>query len=150
MRSRSTGQRAEDAWADLLRGSQVAGMRAPTLAVGDGALGFWASLADVFPATRAQRRWVTRSPTSSTPCPSRPSPGPAHAAEIRDAKDRDHTLRAVDAFADEFGTRWPKAVAKIVVDNDVEPLLVFYEFPRGALDLPQDHQAPSSPTFATV
>ena len=48
-------------------------------------------------------------------------------AEIRDAEDRDHALRAVNAFAHEFGAKWPKAVAKVV--NDVEQLLAFYDFP---------------------
>ena len=48
-------------------------------------------------------------------------------AEIRDAEDRDHAVRAIDAFAVEFGAKWPKAVAKIV--DDVEPLLAFYDFP---------------------
>lgn len=47
--------------------------------------------------------------------------------EIRDAEDRDHGLRAIDAFAAEFAVKWPKAVAKIV--DDAEPLLAFYDFP---------------------
>jgi transposase-like protein len=44
-------------WADLLRDAARRGMRAPVLAVGDGALGFWAALGEVFPTTRAQRCW---------------------------------------------------------------------------------------------
>jgi transposase-like protein len=44
-------------WADLLRDAARRGMRAPVLAVGDGALGFWAALGEVFPQTRAQRCW---------------------------------------------------------------------------------------------
>ncbi len=48
-------------------------------------------------------------------------------ADIRDAEDRDYALRAVDAFAQQFAARWPKAVAKIV--DEVEPLLAFYDFP---------------------
>jgi putative transposase len=47
-----------DAWAELLRDLRRRGMRAPALAVGDGALGLWAALRDVFPATRHQRDWV--------------------------------------------------------------------------------------------
>ena len=45
-------------WADLLRDCQRRGMRAPLLAIGDGTLGFWAALRNVFPDTRQQRRWV--------------------------------------------------------------------------------------------
>jgi putative transposase len=48
-------------------------------------------------------------------------------AEIRDAEDRAHAVRAIDAFASEFGAKWPTAVAKIV--DDAEPLLAFYDFP---------------------
>jgi putative transposase len=47
-----------DSWADLLRDLRSRGMRAPVLAVGDGALGFWAALRDVWPETRVQRCWV--------------------------------------------------------------------------------------------
>jgi transposase-like protein len=46
-----------ESWADLLRDAARRGMRAPVLAVGDGALGFWGALREVFPATRAQRCW---------------------------------------------------------------------------------------------
>jgi len=47
-----------ESWADLLRDCRRRGMRAPVLAVGDGALGFWAALREVFPTTREQRCWV--------------------------------------------------------------------------------------------
>ena len=46
-----------ESWADLLRDCARRGMRAPVLAVGDGALGFWGALREVFPATREQRCW---------------------------------------------------------------------------------------------
>jgi putative transposase len=48
---------SEGSWADLLRGCRRRGMRAPVLAVGDGALGFWAALGEVFPQTKVQRCW---------------------------------------------------------------------------------------------
>ena len=52
------GQReSTESWADLLRSCKRRGMRAPVLAVGDGALGFWAAVRDVFPDTREQRCW---------------------------------------------------------------------------------------------
>jgi transposase-like protein len=53
-----------ESWAGLLRDCKRRGMRAPVLAVGDGALGFWAAVRGVFPETRWQRDWCTRWPTS--------------------------------------------------------------------------------------
>ena len=47
-----------ESWADLLRDLKARGMQAPALAVGDGALGFWAAVRDVWPETRHQRDWV--------------------------------------------------------------------------------------------
>src|SRR4051794_13863611 len=55
-----------ESWADLLRDCARRGMRAPVLAVGDGALGFWGALREVFPATREQRCWFHRSCKGST------------------------------------------------------------------------------------
>src|SRR4051794_19085420 len=55
-------------WADLLRDAARRGMRAPVLAVGDGALGFWAALGEVFPQTKAQRCWFHRIRKRSTWC----------------------------------------------------------------------------------
>ena len=46
-----------ESWADLLRDAARRGMSAPVLAIGDGALGFWGALREVFPATREQRCW---------------------------------------------------------------------------------------------
>ena len=103
-------------------------MRAPVLAVGDGALGFWGALRDVFPDTRAQRCWVHKVANVLNALPKSVQPTARRMlAEIRDAEDRDHVLRAINAFAAEYGTKWPKAVAKIV--DDTEPLLAFYDFP---------------------
>jgi Transposase, Mutator family len=65
---------SSESWADLLRDCKRRGMAAPVLAIGDGALGFWAALRDVCPATREQRAGSTRSPTSSTRSPSPHSP----------------------------------------------------------------------------
>jgi hypothetical protein len=68
-------------------------------------------------------------------------------AEIRDAEDRDHATRAADAFAKEFGAKWPKAVAKIT--DDLEPLLAFYDFPAEHwIHLKTTN--PIESTFATV
>jgi putative transposase len=115
-------------WADLLRDCRRRGMRAPVLAVGDGALGFWAALRDVFPETKEQRCWVhvTANVLNSLPKSAQPAARRA-LAEIRDAADRAHAEAAIKAFADAFGAKWPKAVAKIVDKPD--ELLAFFDFP---------------------
>jgi transposase-like protein len=117
-----------DSWAELLRDLRRRGMRAPVVAVGDGALGLWAALRDVFPATRHQRDWVHKVANVLGCLPTAVQAGARKAlSEIRDAPDRDHAQRAIEAFARDYGTKWPKAVAKIT--NDADELLTFYDFP---------------------
>jgi transposase-like protein len=137
-----------ESWADVLRDLKRRGMRAPVLAVGDGALGFWGALREVFPATKAQRCWVHKVANVLSALPKSAQPSARRAlAEIRDAQDREHAVRAADAFAHEYGAKWPKAVAKIV--DDLEVLLAFFDFPAEHwLHLKTTN--PIESTFATV
>ena len=115
-------------WADLLRDARRRGMRAPVLAVGDGALGFWAALGEVFPETRAQRCWFHKSANVLSALPKSAHPGAKKAlAEIWGAEDKQHARTAVTAFEALYGVKWPKATAKIT--DDVDALLAFYDFP---------------------
>jgi putative transposase len=117
-----------DSWAELLRDLRRRGMRAPVVAVGDGGLGLWAALRDVFPATRHQRDWVHKAANVLGCLPAAVQAGARKAlAEIRDAPDRAHAEQAIQAFAGDYGVKWPKAVAKIT--DDAEELLTFYDFP---------------------
>ena len=117
-----------DSWADLLRDLRHRGMRAPVLAVGDGALGFWAALRDVWPETKTQRCWVHKVANVLAALPKSAHPTAKRMlAEIRDAEDREHAVRAVQAFTHEFGAKWPKAAAKMV--DDLDALLAFFDFP---------------------
>jgi putative transposase len=117
-----------ESWADLLRSCKRRGMRAPVLAVGDGALGFWAALREVFPATKEQRCWFHAAGNVLNELPKSAQPNARAAlAEIYNAEDREHALRAVKAFAADYGVKWPKAVAKITEKIDV--LLAFYDYP---------------------
>jgi putative transposase len=117
-----------DSWAELLRDLRRRGMRAPVVAVGDGALGLWAALRDVFPATRHQRDWVHKVANVLGCLPIAVQAGARKAlVEIRDAPDRDHAQRAIEGFARDYGVKWPKAVAKIT--DDAEELLTFFDFP---------------------
>src|ERR687898_871287 len=105
---------SSDSWAELLRDLRRRGMQAPVVAVGDGALGLWAALRDVFPATRQQRDWVHKATNVLGCLPAAVQAGARKAlTEIRDAPDRDQAERAIEAFARDYGTKWPKAVAKI-------------------------------------
>jgi transposase-like protein len=116
-----------DSWAELLRDAKRRGMRAPVLAVGDGALGFWAALRDVFPETRWQRDWVHKVANILNALPASVQAAAKRALrEIWDAEDKDHAEQALDRFARDFA-KWPKAVAKLTKDR--EAVLSFYDFP---------------------
>ncbi|MFJ9820995.1 IS256 family transposase [Streptomyces sp. NPDC101151] len=115
-------------WADLLRDAQRRGMRAPVLAVGDGALGFWKAISEVFPATRHQRCWVHKTANVANALPKSAQPGAKKVLqEFYNAEDRDHALTAITAFEKAYGAKFPKAVKKITDDSD--ELLAFYDFP---------------------
>ena len=119
---------SKDSWAALLRDLRHRGMRAPVLGVGDGALGFWAALRDVFPETREQRCWLHKAANVLDALPKSIQPlAKKMLAEIRDAEDRDHALAAAKAFDAEFRPKWPKAAAK--VRDDLDQLLAFFDFP---------------------
>ncbi|HYV00776.1 MAG TPA: IS256 family transposase [Actinomycetota bacterium] len=116
-----------ESWADLLRDCRRRGMRAPVLAVGDGALGFWTAARDVFPETRHQRDWVHKAANILNALPaSVQAPARRALREIWDAEDKRHAERALDAFVREFA-KWPKAVARLTKDR--EAVLAFYDFP---------------------
>lgn len=115
-------------WADLLRDCARRGMRAPVLAVGDGALGFWAALREVFPDTREQRCWFHKIANVLSALPKSAHPGAKKAlAEIWNAEDREHARRAAAAFKLAFGAKYCKAAAKVT--DDLDELLAFYDFP---------------------
>jgi putative transposase len=117
-----------ESWADLLRSCKRRGMRAPVLAVSDGALGFWAALREAFPETREQRCWFHKIANVLNALPkSAQSGAKAALAEIWNAEDREHAEKAARAFVADYGTKWPKAAAKITDDLDV--LLAFYDYP---------------------
>jgi transposase-like protein len=115
-------------WADLLRDAKRRGMRAPVLAVGDGALGFWGALREVFPDTAEQRCWFHKSANVLAALPKSAHPAAKKAlAEIWGAEDKTHALGAVKTFSELFAAKFPKAVAKIT--DDLDQLLAFYDYP---------------------
>jgi transposase-like protein len=117
-----------ESWADLLRSCKRRGMRAPVLAAGDGALGFWSALREVFPDTREQRCWFHKIANVLAALPKSAHPGAKKAlAQIWNAEDKQHALDAVRAFDAAYGAKFPKAAIKIT--DDVEELLAFYDYP---------------------
>jgi putative transposase len=137
-----------DSWAELLRDLRRRGMRAPVVMVGDGALGLWRALREVFPATRQQRDWVHKVANVLACLPKAVQAGARKAlAEIRDAPDRELAQRAIEAFTRDYGVKWPKAAARIC--DDAEELLTFFDFPAEHWQ----HLKTSNPiesTFSTV
>ena len=117
-----------ESWADVLRDCRRRGMTAPVLAVGDGALGFWKAMREVFPATREQRCWFHKQANVLAALPKSAHPGAlASLKDIYNAEDIDKAQVAIKAFEIGYGAKYPKAVAKIVDDADV--LLEFYKYP---------------------
>jgi len=117
-----------DAWAELLRDCRRRGMSAPVVMVGDGALGLWAGLREVFPETREQRCWVHKVANVLNALPKSVHAGARRALnEIAQAEDRAHAERAIGALVTDYGAKWPKAVAKVV--HDREALLTFFDYP---------------------
>jgi putative transposase len=103
-------------------------MRAPVLAVGDGALGFWKAVRDVLPDTKEQRCWWHKNGDVLAALPKSAHPGAKKAlAEIYNAENKGQARKVAKAFADDYGVKWPKVAAKIPDDLDV--LLAFYDFP---------------------
>ncbi len=117
-----------ESWADLLRDCKRRGMTAPVLAVGDGALGFWKAVREVFPSTKEQRCWFHKQANVLAALPKSAHPSALAALkDIYNAEDIDKAQIAVKAFEVDYGAKYPKAVAKIVDDLDV--LLEFYHYP---------------------
>jgi transposase-like protein len=117
-----------DSWATVLRDLKRRGLRAPAVAVGDSALGFWAAVGAVRPETREQRCWVHRLANVLDKLPKRLQPKAKQAPHaIMNAPTRAEAEAGIDAFAAEYNPKYPKAVASL--RRDQARLLTFYDFP---------------------
>src|SRR3954464_15706193 len=115
-------------WAAVMRDLKHRGLNEPRLVIGDGALGTWAALRDVFPAARKQTCWVHKIARVLDALPKRLQPrakGMLH--EIMEAPTRSDARQALERFREQFDAKYPKAVAKL--DNDWAHLTAFYDFP---------------------
>lgn len=117
-----------ESWLDMLRDLKARGMQAPALAIGDGALGFWAALREVWPQAREQRDWVHRLANVLDKLPKRLQPkAKAALHEIMYAQSREDAEQAIDDFTATFQAKYPKAVASLLRDQEL--LLTFFDFP---------------------
>jgi transposase-like protein len=112
----------------LLRDLRDRGMNEPKLVSGDGALGAWAALRDVFPQAREQRCWVHKTANVLDALPKRLQPrAKALLHEMVEAPTGADAREALERFRSEFDAKYPKAVAKL--DKDWAQLTAFFDFP---------------------
>ncbi|WP_425129680.1 IS256 family transposase [Burkholderia seminalis] len=140
---------SKQSWRELLLELKARGLQAPPLlAVGDGAMGLWAALDEVFPQTRHQRCWFHKIGNVHNVMPkSQHGKAKAALAEIWNAATRADAIVAFKQFVDTYSAKYPKAVEKLTKDRDA--LLAFYDFPAEHWQ----HVRTTNPiesTFATV
>jgi len=117
-----------ESWAAVLRDLRDRGMNSPKLVTGDGALGAWAALRDVFPEAKEQRCWVHKTARVLDALPKRlQSKAKELLHEMAEAPTRADATRARERFREAFDAKYPKAVAKL--DKDWTALTAFYDFP---------------------
>jgi putative transposase len=136
-------------WRELLVDLKARGLAvAPELAIGDGALGFWKALEEIFPGARHQRCWVHKVANVLNKFPK--SMAPTVKSDLRDvwqAETRAAAQAAIETFAEKYGAKYDKAVACLAKDR--EALLAFFDFPAEHWD----HLRTANPiesVFATV
>jgi len=119
---------SQESWASLLRDLKRRGMPAPMLAVGDGNLGFWGALRDVYPECRGQRCWVHKIANVLDKLPKRlQARAKDMLHEIMYAPDRESAEEDMQRFAEEYEARYPKAAECLLKDRN--SLLTFFDFP---------------------
>ncbi len=140
---------SEQSWSELLLDLKQRGLKtAPRIAVGDGALGFWAALRKVFPETREQRCWVHKTANMLNKMPKSVQPkakGDIH--EIWQAETKADAEKALDHFLEKYIAKYQRACE--CLRKDREQLLAFYDFPAehwGHLRTTN----PIESTFATI
>jgi putative transposase len=120
---------SEQSWKELLLELKARGLETdPKLAIGDGALGFWKALAQVYPKTRAQRCWVHKTANILDKLPSSlqgRAKGMIH--DVYRAESKAEATKAYTLFQDSFRDKYPEAVK--CLQKDEASLFAFYDFP---------------------
>jgi transposase-like protein len=117
-----------ESWAGVFRDLKRRGLNEPKLVVGDGALGAWAALRDVYPGAGEQRCWFHAAGNVIDCLPKRlHSRAKGLLSEIIEAPTRQDAARALEVFREEYSAKYPKALAKL--DRDWKQLTAFYDYP---------------------
>jgi transposase-like protein len=117
-----------ESWAGVFRDMKRRGLNEPKLVVGDGALGAWAALRDVYPGSGEQRCWFHAAGNIIDCLPKRLHPrAKGLLSEIIEAPTRKDARHALEVFREEYGAKYPKALAKL--DRDWVQLTAFYDYP---------------------
>ncbi|MCF1458251.1 MAG: IS256 family transposase [Candidatus Thiodiazotropha sp.] len=115
-------------WREVLLSLKARGVKAPKLGIGDGAMGFWAALDEVYPQTRHQRCWMHKTGNVLNALPKSVQPKAKQALhEIWQAETRADAYKAFDLFIQTYEAKYPKAT--LMLQKDREELLAFYDFP---------------------
>jgi transposase-like protein len=139
---------SSESWATLLRNLKDRGMQPPVVAVGDGALGFWKAVGDVWPETKEQRCWVHKIFNVLDKLPKRLQAQAKEALhEMMYAQSRKDCEKEKTRFVQEYQAKYPKAVESLLADW--ERMLTFFDYPAEHWK----HLRTTNPiesTFATV
>ena len=140
---------SEQSWLELLLDLKRRGLTMePKVAVGDGAMGFWKALMQVYPSTRHQRCWVHKTKNILNKLPkSQQEHAKEHIHQIWMAPTREEAEDAFNYFVEAYDDKYPKAVECLTKDR--EELLTFYDFPAAHWH----HLRTTNPiesTFATI
>jgi putative transposase len=137
-----------ESWLSLLRDLKMRGIQAPHLVAGDGALGFWKAITEIFPSAKHQRCWFHKMGNVLDKLPkTQQNKAKSMLHEIWMSATRKEAYQAFDAFTQEYEAKYPKATE--CLEKDKEALLTFYDFPA-------EHWVhlrttnPIESTFATV
>ncbi len=115
-------------WREVLLKLKARGMNEPELAIGDGAMGFWAALEEVYPETRQQRCWMHKTMNVLNCLPKTAQPKAKQALHaIWQAETQEDAEKAFDLFLKTYEPKYPKAA--ICLQKDREELMAFYDFP---------------------
>ena len=115
-------------WREVLLKLKARGMNVPELAIGDGAMGFWAALEEVYPETRQQRCWMHKTMNVLNCLPKTAQPKAKQALhEIWQAETQENAEKAFDLFLKTYEPKYPKAA--LCLQKDREELMAFYDFP---------------------
>ena len=115
-------------WREVLLNLKSRGMNSPKLAIGDGAMGFWVALEEVYSDTRQQRCWMHKTMNVLNKLPKSAQPKAKQALHnIWQAETKRNAQRAFDLFIETYEAKYPKAT--LCLQKDREELIAFYDYP---------------------